>query len=101
MVKTPHSQCRGMGLAPGWETKILHATQCGLKKKKIQQKTEEGTTVSFWCLVTYTSTPLGIRSWQKHRPETRLCTNPGSLFVFVDKLVLHSFPIPHLSYLKN
>ena len=23
-----------MGLAPGWETKILHATQCGLKKKK-------------------------------------------------------------------
>ena len=27
VVKTLHSQCRGMGLIPGQGTKILHATQ--------------------------------------------------------------------------
>ena len=31
-VKTPCSQCRGVGSAPGWESKIH--MPCGLKKKK-------------------------------------------------------------------
>ena len=28
------STARGMGSIPGWGTKILHALQCGQKKKK-------------------------------------------------------------------
>ena len=32
VVKTPHSQYRGMGPTPGQGTKILHATWCDQKK---------------------------------------------------------------------
>ena len=34
MVKPPPFQSKGMGVIPGWGTKILHATQCSWKKKK-------------------------------------------------------------------
>ena len=34
MVKTPNLQCRGLGLIPGWRTKIPHATWPKKKKKK-------------------------------------------------------------------
>ena len=41
VVKTPHLQSRGMGSIPGRGTKILHATQCGQKKKKFNFKKEK------------------------------------------------------------
>ena len=40
VVKNPSSSTRGMGLIPGQETKILHATRHGLKKKKKKERNE-------------------------------------------------------------
>ena len=44
MIKTPHSQCRGASLVPGWGTKEdpTHATWCGQKKKKMVSRREGG-----------------------------------------------------------
>ena len=38
LVKTPCSQCRGMGSIPGWRTKIPHALWCGQNKQTNKQK---------------------------------------------------------------
>ena len=39
MVRTLCCQCRGVGLTPGWGTKIPHTTLCGQKiKNKIKIK---------------------------------------------------------------
>ena len=35
VVKTQHFHCHGLGSIPGRGTKILHASLCGQKKKKI------------------------------------------------------------------
>ena len=42
MAETPHSRCKDVGSIPGWGTKMPHATQCSLKKKK-------GIKISFTC----------------------------------------------------
>ena len=33
VVRTPSFHCRGAGLIPGWETKILHAARSSQRKK--------------------------------------------------------------------
>ena len=33
VVKTPHFQCRGYALIPGWGTKVPHAAWCNQKNK--------------------------------------------------------------------
>ena len=38
MVRTWHFHCWGLGLIPGWGTKILQATWCGQKERKKKQK---------------------------------------------------------------
>ena len=40
VVKTPCFHCGGHGFVSGWETKILHATRHGHKKKKKERKKE-------------------------------------------------------------
>ena len=99
MVKTPHSQCRGMGLVPGWETKILHATVW--PKKKTAENRGGNYCFFLVCGHIYLHSPGNEELAETQARDQTMETNPGSLFVFVDKLVLHSFPIPHLSYLKN
>ena len=38
MLKTPASTIGGMGLIPGWGSKILHAIWQGEKKKNVNSK---------------------------------------------------------------
>ena len=49
MAETPHSQCKDVGSIPGWGTKMPHATQCGLKKKK--KKKGIKISFTFFCLL--------------------------------------------------
>ena len=62
-LNLPHFNAEGMGVIPGWGTKILHAAQCSCEKKKNTNSSK---------------LPQLVRGWEAGQGPSGQCSVPGS-----------------------